>query len=214
VRALAISLAASAALGAAILWAPLPAAVFGPEAPVAPVRPMATAPAPAGTIQPSRAAALIQFAPPPEAAAAAKPDPPVLVGVVGSGPRRIAYVTYGGQTVRAGLWDKVGPWRVTAIGPHGATLAGGGKRMALAFFGPHPLPAPPPAAGPSPDDEGGPPPAPPTPPPTARASAPVMHTPEPASAPHPPGGRRYWVGPPGSAPPGYIVLKPGQAPPR
>jgi hypothetical protein len=212
-----ISPAVAAALAAAIVWTPLPHRLIGgdedlpaaatPRSSDAVVEPVAVAP--------SHAATYVRFAPDvPDATAAPpppKPAPPALVGLIGSGPRRIAYVLIGGQTVRAGLWDKVGPWRLTAIGPRGVTLSAGRRSLALALFGPRPQPPPPPPAAnaeASADPAAA---APPTP------AAPPVHELEPASAPRPhaPGGRpRYWAGPPGSAPPGYVVLKPGQAPPQ
>lgn len=216
-----ISLGAAATLAAAVAWAPLPRGWTGDgdegAAPPPPPlhRPAAALIAPSD-VTASRAATFIQFAP--EAAgggaasAQAPPAPPALVGMIGSGPRRIAYVLIGGQAVRAGLWDKVGPWRLTAIGPRGVTLSVGRRSLALAFYGPRPQPQPPPpapAAGadaPSNPAAVAPPPSPPPP----------IHALEPASAPLPATLRhrpRYWVGPPGSAPPGSIVLKPGQTPP-
>ena len=213
-----ISPAVAAALAAAIIWAPLPHGLVGggdeapdvtpPHSPDALVDPSA--------ITPSQAATFVRFgletadAPGVTAAPPPKPAPPALVGLIGSGPRRIAYVLIAGQTVRAGLWDKVGPWRLTAIGPRGVTLSAGRKALVLALYGPRPQPPPPPltASAGAPNDA-----------PLAAApspAAPPVHALEPASAPPPraAGSRtRYWVGPSGSAPPGYIVLKPGQAPP-
>jgi hypothetical protein len=214
-----ISPAVAAALAAAIVWAPLPHRLIGADDDVAaPVAPRASdALIEPDAITPSRAATYVRFgAPAPDAAAAPapppKPAPPALVGLIGSGPRRIAYVLIGGQTVRAGLWDRVGPWRLTAIGPRGVTLSAGRRSLALALFGPRPQPPPPPPPASSAEASiDAAPAATPTP------VAPPVHGLEPASAPPPraAGGRpRYWAGPPGSAPPGYIPLKPGQAPPQ
>jgi hypothetical protein len=213
-RATVISLGVAALLGAVILWAPAPRASADDGEAAGPVRaafPPLTAP---GAVAPSHAASFIRFAPDVvDTAAAPKPAPPVLVGLIGSGPRRIAYVLLGAETVRAGLWDKVGSWRLTAIGPHGVTLSAGRKSLALALYGPRPQPPAPPAA--SPADAM----AAPAPPPPAPLASPMhSHALEPASAPQPRsqvGNRpRYLVGPPGSAPPGYTVLKPGEAPPN
>ena len=123
-RVIAISLGAAAVLGAAILWSPLPPGLLGAQASAPPSRPAAAAAlAQPGAIRPSRAAGFVAFAP--EAAgASANPGTPVLAGVVGSAPRRVAYLLVAGRTVRAGLWDKVGPWRVTAIGARGVRLGG------------------------------------------------------------------------------------------
>lgn len=216
-----ISPAVAAAVAAAIVWSPLPRRlVGGDDDTAAPRRP----PAPAAVvgpaaITPSHAATFVRFAPEMADAAGSaaapppKPAPPALVGLIGSGPRRIAYVMIAGETVRAGLWDRVGPYRLTAIGPRGVTLSAGRKSLSLAFFGPRPQPPAPSAASAAADvdAQGGPPP-PPSPP-----AAPHVHALEPASAPPPRaagGHARYWAGPPGSAPPGYILLKPGQTPPQ
>jgi hypothetical protein len=212
VRALLISFGAATALGAAIAWAPLPASLFqgdGAALPklARPPSPMAVAPVAA-----SRAAGLVQFGPDQSQSAQPKPGPPILVGVIGSGPRRIAYVMFAGQTTRAGLWDKVGPWRVTGIGPRGVTLQGGGKKLTLGFYGPRPTPPAPLLAADVDAPAGSP------PPPAPASPPPPMHALEPASAPRPQASAgkhpRYWAGPPGSAPPGYIQLKPGELPPR
>jgi hypothetical protein len=212
-RTILLSLGAATALGAAIVWTPLPASLSphgGDASSSKAMRPPALTMAAPGDIAASHAASLLQFGPDANLAAATpRPGPPILVGLIRSGPRRIAYVMYAGQTARAGLWDKVGPWRVTGIGPHGVTLQGGGRPLALTFYAPRPAPPPPQLAA-NEDESAGTPPA-------AAAAPPPMHALEPASAPQPPpsGGKhaRYWAGPPGSAPPGYIVLKPGERPP-
>jgi hypothetical protein len=208
-----ISLGAASALAAAIAWAPLAGGLTGGGADGAAPRPLlspAVALIAPSDITPSHAATFVQFGPEAaDSATASAPAPPALVGMIGWGPRRIAYVLIGGQTVRAGLWDKVGPWRLTAIGPRGVTLSAGHRSLALAFYGPRPQPPPPAASADAPSSPAA------VAPPTSQA-APPMHALEPASAPLParPGHRpRYWVGPPGSAPPGSIVLKPGQTPP-
>jgi len=212
-RTTAISLGGAALLGAVILWAPAPRAFTGEGGAAIAPRPAPAAPPIApGVTAPSHAASFIRFAPEVMDAAAAKPVPPVLVGLIGSGPRRIAYVLLGAETVRAGLWDKVGSWRLTAIGPHGVTLSAGRRSLALALYGPRPQPAPPTAALPADTS------AAPAPPPASPTAAPLRsHALEPASAPTPRsrGGShpRYWIGSSGSAPPGYIVLKPGETPP-
>ena len=211
-RTIALSLGAATALGAAIVWTPLPPSLFlasdaaGPKSARVPSF-AAVAPT---DVSASHAAAMVQFGPDASLATAApKPGPPVLVGLIGSGPRRIAYVMYAGQTARAGLWDKVGPWRVTGIGPRGATLHDGGKSLTLGFYGPRPAPPAPQVAANADGSAGS--------PAAAPASPPTMHALEPASAPPPkaPAGRhpRYWAGPPGSAPPGFTQLKPGERPP-
>jgi hypothetical protein len=203
------ALGASVLVAAAIVWTPLPGRddadpVARVAVPVAATRAIAASPA----------AALVQFAPVVAASGAggsAKPEPPVLVGFAGVGRLRTAYIMDAGQPVRARLGDKVGAWRVAAMGPHGVTLRSGGKSMALAFYGPRA--APPPAtpldtalAAASPAAVApGPPPPPVQPHALEPASAPIPHAPR--------GGPRYWAGPPGSAPPGYIVLKPGELPP-
>ncbi|HWF77472.1 MAG TPA: hypothetical protein VN694_09875 [Caulobacteraceae bacterium] len=119
-----------------------------------------------------------------------------------------------GSPVFARVGDKVGKWRLAAIGPHSVTLRAAGKSMQLAFYGPREEPPPPPVAS----EAAAPAPAPPAAAPSAPVPPPVQsHAPEPASAPAPRGrggGKRYWVGPPGTAPPGYVVLLPGQAPPQ
>jgi hypothetical protein len=214
-----ISPAVAAALAAAIFWTPLPHGLAGGDddaAVSAPGRSAGETAVDPAAITPSHAATFVRFGaetvgggaiavPPP------KPAPPALVGLIGSGPRRIAYVLIAGQTVRAGLWDKVGRWRLTAIGPRGVTLSAGRRSLALALYGPRPQPLTPPipAASAEPADN--------APPPAAPApTAPRVHALEPASAPAPRAvgsHERYWSGPPGSAPPGYIVLKPGQLPP-
>jgi len=215
-RASVISLGAAAVLGAVILWAPAPRASADAGDAAGPVRAAAFAPLTApGAVAPSHAASFIRFAPElVDTAAAPKPVPPVLVGLIGSGPRRIAYVLLGAETVRAGLWDRVGSWRLTAIGPHGVTLSAGRKSLALALYGPRPQPPPAALATVSPADTS----AVAAPPPTPLAPPMRSHALEPASAPQPrlQGGNRprYWIGPPGSAPPGYTVLKPGETPPR
>jgi hypothetical protein len=212
-RAMALSLGAAVVLGAAILWTPALRASTGEDETVGAPRPPSVSPVAPADIAPSHAVSFIRFGPDAvDATATPKPAPPALVGLIGSGPRRIAYVLIGGQTVRAGLWDKVGAWRLTAIGPRGVTLSAGRRALELSFYGPRPQPP-----SPTPIQEaaaGGPPPpvaATPSPP------APPMHALEPASAPQPrsSGGHRplYWAGPPGSAPPGYILLKPGETPP-
>jgi len=207
------ALGAAVLVAAAIVWAPLPGRQdAGPAA----GDPAAGGPAdPSARITASPAVAYIQFAPLAATGAAAadpKPGPPVLVGLGGAGRMRTAYIMANGAPVRARVGDKVGAWRLAAIGPHSVTLRSGGKSMSLAFYGPRA--EPPPVA--QPDETG----APPAPAPAAASAPapppPVSHAPEPASAPPPraTGGRHYWVGPPGSAPPGYIVLKPGAAPPQ
>ena len=211
-RATVISFGAATALGAAIVWTPLPAGLFRADdaATPRPAHALSTSAVATSDVTASRAAAMVQFAPDTILASAApKPGPPILVGLIGSGPRGIAYVIYAGQTARAGLWDKVGPWRVTGIGPRGVTLHDGGKSLALSFYGPRPAPPPPQFAA-SADGSAAPPPAP-------SGAPPSVHAMEPASAPAPqaPAGKhpRYWVGPPGSAPPGFIQLRPGERPP-
>jgi hypothetical protein len=204
------ALGASVLLAAAIVWTPLPG--HQDADPVARVAaPMATPRA----IAASPAAAFVQFAPVVASSGAdgpAKPEPPVLVGFAGVGRQRTAYIMDAGQPVRARLGDKVGAWRLAEMGPHGVTLRSGGKSLALAFYGPRAAPPPPAtpldaalAAAPAAAA-----PAPPPPPVQPHAlepaSAPIPH------APH--SGARYWAGPPGSAPPGYIVLKPGELPPQ
>jgi hypothetical protein len=223
-----LSLGVALALAAAIVWAPAPGGWLEDDPPVgaagAPAPPAVTSPQ---SVQASVAAAQVQFAlaaATPDATQAAAglappkpaPGPPILVGLTDGSPRRFAYVLNDSQTVRAGLWDKVGKWRVTAIGPHGITLSAGRQSLELALYGPRPTP--PPAAAvdaalPAPT-------APSAPAQTAAAlppAAPRPHALEPASAPSPGAGEgrhaHYWVGPPDHAPPGYLVLKPGQAPP-
>jgi hypothetical protein len=214
-----ISLGAAAALAAAIIWAPAPWLDGDAPADGGPA-PMPAALTPPQSVRASAAAAQIQFAaatqlvdpsqtaaaPPPKPA----PGPPILVGLTDGAPRRFAYVLDDGQTTRAGLWDKVGKWRVTAIGPHGITLSAGRQSLQLALYGPHPAPPPPAAA----ED--------PSLPPQVAVAVPAQSPPrlralEPASAPSPhlTGGHRphYWVGPANQAPPGYVVLQPGQSPP-
>ncbi|HWF77289.1 MAG TPA: hypothetical protein VN694_08945 [Caulobacteraceae bacterium] len=214
------ALAVSVLAAAAIVWAPLPGHQ-DPADPAADPAP-ASAAAPQGAATPSPAIALVTFAPlapagGDAAGAPPKPGPPVLVGLAGAGRARTAYIMDAGSPVRARVGDKVGKWRLAAIGPHSVTLRAAGKSMQLAFYGPREEP-PTPAAAP---EVAAPAPAAPAaaPPPTpAPAPPPVQsHAPELASAPAPRGhgsGRRYWVGPPGSAPPGYVVLQPGQAPPQ
>ena len=200
------ALGASLLVAAAIIWTPLPG---HPDAdPIAGAAPIATPRA----IAASPAAAFVQFAPLVAASGAggpAKPEPPVLVGFAGVGRLRTAYIMDAGQPVRARLGDKVGAWRLAAMGPHGVTLRCGGKALALAFYGPRA--APPPPATPLDATLAAAAPAPPPPPPQPHALEPAS-APPPRHAPH--GGPRYWAGPPGSAPPGYIVLKPGELPPQ
>ena len=206
------ALAVAMVIAAAIAWAPLP----GGQDRDPGGGPSGAAPAdPPARITASPATAYIQFTPLSAgaggAATAPKPGPPVLVGLGGAGRSRTAYIVANGAAVRAQVGDKVGAWRLAAIGPHSVTLRSGGRSMSLAFYGPRA--EPPPAAPPGAADSA------PAAAPAAAAPAappPVSHAPEPASAPPPrgAGGRRYWVGPPGSAPPGYIVLKPGQLPPQ
>lgn len=207
------ALGAAVLVAAAIIWAPLPS---GQDADPAGGDPAGGGPAdrPA-RITASPAAAYIQFAPVAAtgaAAAAPKPGPPVLVGLGGAGRMRTAYIMANGAPVRARVGDKVGAWRLAAIGPHSVTLRSGGQSMSLAFYGPRA--EPPPLA--QPDEAAAQPAAAPAAAPVPAAPPPVSHAPEPASAPPPrsTGGRHYWVGPPGSAPPGYILLKPGQLPPQ
>ena len=196
-RATVISLALSALLGAVILWAPAPRAfTTDGDAVIPPHAAPSPPPTAPSAIAPSHAASFIRFAPEVvDAAAAPKPVPPVLVGLIGSGPRRIAYVLLGAETVRAGLWDKVGSWRLTAIGPHGVTLSAGRKSLALALYGPRPQPPPAAPAAASPADTS----APPAPPPVSPVPPMRSHALEPASAPQPraQGGARprYWVVP-------------------
>lgn len=205
------ALGAAVLVAAAIVATPLPGGQDAESAAGAPAIPAAD---PSARITASPAAAYIQFAPGATSAPATgapKPGPPVLVGLGGAGRMRTAYIMANGATVRAQIGDKVGAWRLAAIGPHSVTLRSAGKSMSLAFYGPRPEP-PPPAAQP---DQAAPPAAAPAAAPAPAAPPPVSHAPEPASAPPPrSGGRpRYWVGPPGSAPPGFTVLKPGQLPP-
>ncbi len=208
------ALGAAVLVAAAIVWAPLPG---GRDAdPVAGDLAGGDQADPPARITASPAAAYIQFAPAQAtgaAAAAPKPGPPVLVGLGGAGRMRTAYIMANGAAVRARVGDKIGAWRLAAIGPHSVTLRSGGKAMSLAFYGPRAEP-PPPAV--QPDEAAAQPAASSAAAPAPAAPPPVSHAPEPASAPPPraTGGRRYWVGPPGSAPPGYIVLKPGQLPPQ
>jgi hypothetical protein len=219
-RATLVSLGAATVLAAVVAWAPLPGASASDAPGDAPPSAPAVVVAPQ-SIRASAASAYIGFAPqqapllapgatlaPPKP----KPGPPILVGLIGGGPRRIAYVEQDGHTTRAGLWDTVGKWRVTGIGPHGITLSAGRQSLALALYGPHPAPPTPTLAS----NENAPAPSAPTP---VAAAAPTVHALEPASAPSAPraprgGGARYWSGPPGSAPPGFIVLKPGELPPQ
>lgn len=215
------ALAVSVLVAAAIAWTPLPGQDDPADPPADPAAPVAAGPQ--GALTPSPAIAYVKFAPLAAAGAdaatgaAPKPGPPVLVGLVGAGRARTAYIMDAGSPVRARVGDKVGKWRLAAIGPHNVTLRAGGKSMQLAFYGPRE--APPPSAAPdiAPALSGAPPAA-------AAAAAPAPapppvqpHALEPASAPAThgrAGGRHYWVGPPGTAPPGYIQLKPGQAPPQ
>jgi hypothetical protein len=204
------ALAASALVAAAIVWTPLPGQDDPPDPPADPAA--APAAGPQRALTPSPAIAYVRFAPlaagaDAAAGAAPKPGPPVLVGLAGAGRARTAYIMDAGAPVRARLGDKVGKWRLAAIGPHSVTLRAGGKSMQLAFYGPREAPPPPAASETSAVPAAAPPPAPPPVQPRAL---------EPASAPAPRGraGARYWVGPPGTAPPGYIQLKPGQTPPQ
>jgi len=214
-----ISPAVAAVLAAAVAWAPLPHRLIGGDVDAAGSNPPRAAGASAvepGAITPSHAATFVRFGPEttdgasPAAAPPPKPAPPALVGLIGSSPRRIAYVLLAGQTVRAGLWDKVGPWRLTAIGPRGVTLSAGRKSLSLALYGPRPLPPPPiVAANPNASTDSAPSLGAPS------LAAPPMRALEPASAPvaRSAGRPRYWTGGAGSAPPGYIVLRPDQVPP-
>jgi hypothetical protein len=213
------ALAVSVLAAAAIVWTPLPSRNQAAGDP--PADPGAAPAGPQAAVAPSPAVAYVKFAPlaPGGDAAGAppKPGPPVLVGLAGAGRGRTAYIMDAGQPVRARVGDKVGKWRLAAIGPHSVTLRAAGKSMQLPFYGPRA--EPPPAAAPEAaataqvdSPPAAPPAAAPVPPPPVQT-----HAPEPASAPSPHGrggSPRYWVGPPGSAPPGYILLKPGQAPPQ
>jgi hypothetical protein len=150
------------------------------------------------------------------AAAPPKPSPPVLVGLAQSGPRRVAYVLEAGQTSRAAVGDKVGNWRLTSIGAHDAVLRDGRKVLTLALYRPRPQPPAPETAAPAPGFTPTTPSATPVLP--AALPSPRIHAPEPASAPpvrasSAPRGR-YWVGPADRAPQGYVVLRPGEAPPQ
>src|SRR5262249_14448153 len=134
------ALAGSSLIAAAIVWAPLP----GPSDPAGdPPADVAAAPAAAlGALTPSAAIANVKFAPLATAGgeaaggAAPKPGPPVLVGLAGAGRARTAYIMDAGAAVRARIGDKVGPWRLAAIGPHGVTLRDAGKSLQLALYGP------------------------------------------------------------------------------
>ncbi|HEY1427600.1 MAG TPA: hypothetical protein VGF50_13085 [Caulobacteraceae bacterium] len=213
------ALGASALVAAAIVWAPLPGAQDPAPAVGDPARP-AAAPA-AATPAAAPAMAYVRFAPDAAAAAAAaaapKPTPPALVGLAGAGRARTAYIMADGAPVRARVGDKVGRWRLAAVGPHSVTLTAGGKTMSLAFFGPRPTPPPPPPSvlEPSAPASDAQPAAQPAAPPPVRE-----HAVEPASAPPPYASPRagprpcYWVGPAATAPKGCIALKPGQLPPR
>jgi hypothetical protein len=213
------ALAGSALVAAVIVWAPLP----GQDDPPDPAAAAVAVAGAQGVVTPSPAIAYVKFAPlagggdaAGAAGAATKPGPPVLVGLAGAGRDRAAYIMDDGSAVRARVGDKFGKWRLAAIGPHSVTLRSAGKSMQLAFYGPRE--APPPAVAP---DALAPAAAPPAAAPAAApapAPTPVQpHALEPASARVPrgrAGGHRYWVGPPGTAPPGYIQLKPGEAPPQ
>jgi hypothetical protein len=212
------ALGAAILVGAAIVWTPLPATwVDGASADLA-----SAAPAPTAIISPAAVAvraglAAITLAPDADPttlagnAPIAEPGPPVLVGLIGAGARRIAYVMAGNQTVRAAVGDKVGAWRLASIGAHEVTLRAGGKSLALALYGPRPQPPPVIAAAPDAPT----PVAPSTAP--APAAIPRMHALEPASAPPPRAQAagphpKYWVGPAASMPPGYVLWKPEMAP--
>jgi 2-oxoglutarate dehydrogenase E2 component (dihydrolipoamide succinyltransferase) len=214
------ALAGAVLVAAATVWTPLPgpqdAAGADPAADPAPA-PGAARPQAAVTASP--ALAFVKFAPfaaggAAAAGAAPRPGPPQLVGLAGAGRARTAYIMDAGEPLRARVGDKVGEWRLAAIGPHSVTLRAGGKSLQLAFYGPRSEPAPPAA----PDAAAPPAAAPPAAAPAPVAPAPLQsHAPEPASAPAPRGhggGKRYWVGAPGSAPPGFTVLPPGQLPPQ
>ncbi|HVN02365.1 MAG TPA: hypothetical protein VMT68_19355 [Caulobacteraceae bacterium] len=219
-----LALGAAVLAGAAIFWAPLPRRWFdapAAEAPAPPQRPLAGATPPTG-VSASAATAYVQFAVAAgpagggSATAPAKPGPPVLVGLSQARGRRVAYVLADGQTTRAAVGEWIGPWRVVAIGAHAATLRDGGKTMTLALYGPRaapPAPALAAAVSPAPSAIAAAPTAAAVPPPTP--VTPRLRALEPASAPRrSQAGPRYWVGPADKAPPGYIVLKPGEPPPQ
>jgi hypothetical protein len=213
VRATIPALGAAVVIAAAVAWWPLPPADDADATPAA--APATAAVVDAAGVSASPATAYVGFAAedaaPAGATAPPKPGPPVLVGLIGDGGQRVAYILEDGQTARGRLGDKVGRWRLTGIGPRSVTLTAGRKSLALALYGPRPQPPPPPQLSPLTDGQpaAAPPPGPPAPSPHALepASAPE---PRAASGPHP----RYWVGPPGSAPPGFIILKPGERPPN
>jgi hypothetical protein len=169
---------------------------------------MSPGPAPVAGAPASPALQAIAFAPQGAAGApaAAPPpapvQPPALVGVT-LRPRPIAYVTMAGRAWRAGLGDEVGGWRVAAIGEKSVRLRRGGRTLALSLYGPRPAPPPPPRQPATPVEAQ----SAASVPNTTAASVHAHMPPAPADAP------RYWVGPPGSAPPGYTPLPASALPP-
>jgi hypothetical protein len=201
---------AAVASGLILIW---PRADPVEVRPATPSRAPPPAAAPITAVTASPAAQAIAFAPQSAADLPATTPPipvapPALVGVT-MRPRPIAYVMMAGRPWRAGLGDKVASWRVVAIGEKSVRLRRGGRTLSLSLYGPRPAPPPPPRLTIAPAETQPVEAATPAPPAQAAAASPthVHMPPPPANAP------RYWVGPPGSAPPGFTPLPASALPP-
>ena len=175
-----------------------------------------------GVEEPSSAARMTRFAgagaptQTAEAAAApAGPPPPppadalpVLVGVMGKDGALTGYFSSNGQSVRARRGDSVDGWRVVSLGRRDARLVKGRKTLKASLFSARSGPLSPAMAAPerralpiAASDAGagaiGPvAKAAPRPPPRVRKPPPPL----------PPGSKGYWIGPPGSMPPGFTPM--------
>lgn len=214
-RLLLATLAAAAAVSAAVALWPTGEAETAPG-------PAAAAPPPPSDAreEASTAARQVTFAPPAQALVAegeavigpaAPPAPPVdrlpiLVGVSGSDGRPVGYFSSNGQVYRARRGEKVEGWTVTALSRREARLVRGRKQLRVSLFAGRSgalspaMSAPQRTFGPAQTVD---------PVLPGIGGAPRPAAPRKPSRPPPPlpkGSKGYWVGPPGSMPPGFTPL--------
>jgi hypothetical protein len=147
----------------------------------------------------------------------ARPRPdlqPVLVGVLGKDGALTGYFSSNGVSLRARRGDSIDGWRLAALERRSARLTRGRKVLNLSLFSARsgPLSAAMPAAVRPVLAETAPPAAAASPPAgspqsqsyAAPPSGPASARPPARIPPPPKGSQGYWVGPPGSMPPGYV----------